>query len=542
MPVNVLIELQSPPADAGAAVTRGAGAAALPHAELAGAALDPSFGIVQLPGLRAVTRGRFDAAMTGPPVEVSLAAEDSTWLVRAAVEQEAIEALEADPSVVAVFSDPEIQPCTPVCPGGAPRGDTAAVAAALCTRSLAAAGATGAGVLVAIVDTGINLAHLHGKGLNPSTDVARSWVPNAGQTPFAMPVGHGTMCAYDALIAAPQATLVDVAVLASTASGPTVMSGLLSDAVRAYRHLIDVMAAPRRPGDTRSMVVNNSWGMFHPSWDFPVGHSGNYSDNPNHPFNRIVVQLEAAGADILFAAGNCGADCPDGRCQGVTDAGIYGANSSPSVLSVAGVDVHRERAGYSTQGPGRLTRNKPDICGYTHFLGSGVYAADGGTSAATPVVAGVLAAVRTVRPYDATIGSRSPAAIRNLLTSTAIDLGDSGYDFDHGFGVVDGCALARRLRPEIIRKPFNICDVIPELCGPHIDLCKQYPWICEGIQEIERFPKIDPRAVKGFVDFAREVHRLHTATPKPDTVAAVGDEAGDAGSSPGTGGTGGGCC
>jgi hypothetical protein len=57
-------------------------------------------------------------------------------------------------------------------------------------------------------------------------------------------------------------------------------------------------------------VVNNSWGMFNPTWDFPVGDPQNYSDNPNHPFNIIVASLEAAGADILFAAGNCGPGMP----------------------------------------------------------------------------------------------------------------------------------------------------------------------------------------------------------------------------------------
>src|SRR5699024_6041208 len=151
--------------------------------------------------------------------------------------------------------------------------------------------------------------------------------------------------------------------------GGTIMEGILSDAIRAYRHLLDVMNAPRRPGDSRSLVVNNSWGMFHPSWDWPVGHPANYSDNPNHPFNIIVATLERAGADILFAAGNCGADCPDGRCQGVTTKTIYAANSSPAVTCVAGVDTTKTRVGYSAIGPGRLTQRKPDISGYTHFQG-----------------------------------------------------------------------------------------------------------------------------------------------------------------------------
>ena len=179
------------------------------------------------------------------------------------------------------------------------------------------------------------------------------------------PVGHGTMCAYDVGIAAPKATLLDHALLLSETPGETAMSGLLSDAVLAYSKLLASIQA--MPASRRALVVNNSWGMFSPAWDFPVGHPGNYSDNPAHPFNVIVASLEAAGADILFAAGNCGRDCPDGRCQFGTARPICGANSHPSVLSVAGVDTRKRRVGYSSQGPGRLDPDKPDLSAYTHF-------------------------------------------------------------------------------------------------------------------------------------------------------------------------------
>jgi subtilisin family serine protease len=189
--------------------------------------------------------------------------------------------------------------------------------------------------------------------------------------------------------------------------------------------------------------------MFHPSWDLPPGDPGNYSDNPNHPFNRSVGALAALGADILFAAGNCGPQCPDSRCQDVSANAIYGANGHPDVLSVAGVDTAGERVGYSTIGPGRLTDRKPDISGYTHFKGSGVFPEDSGTSAATPVVAGVLAAVRSKRAFDPADPATSPAAIRELLASTAKDLGDAGYDYEHGYGVVDGA----RLRDELCDEP-----------------------------------------------------------------------------------------
>jgi subtilisin family serine protease len=263
-----------------------------------------------------------------------------------------------------------------------------------------------------------------------------------------MPVDHGTMCAFDVCIAAPACTLVDIALLRPLAGG---LPAVLSDAVRAYSHLRDLLTGPLRPADLKGLVVSNSWGMFHPSWDLPPSDAGNYSDNPNHPFNRAVAALEALGADILFAAGNCGPQCPDSRCQGVSTNAIYGANGHPSVLSVAGVDTNSERVGYSAIGPGRLADRKPDVAGYTHFKGSEVFDNDGGTSAACPVVAGAVAAVRTKRPYDPADPATSPAAIRALMTSTARDLGTAGYDYQHGYGAVDGA----KLRDEVCDEPAS---------------------------------------------------------------------------------------
>jgi|GEM_PF-350267 len=436
-----------------------------------------------------------------------------TYLMRAECEageaERIADELLAQDGVIGVFADVAIEPCL-ICPGSPPLGDHHTVERLLCTDALHRAGATGEGVLVAIVDTGINLARLAAKGKHPAFDATRSWVPRAGLVPGNLPVGHGTMCAFDVCIAAPKCTLLDIALLQSTATGATRMEGFLSDAVRAYNHLITVMRAPRRPGETRSLVVNNSWGMFHPSWDFPLGHPGNYSDNPNHPFNRIVATLASHGADILFAAGNCGSDCPDGRCQGVTTNAIYGANSHPEVLSVAGGDTGKTRVGYSSKGPGRLARNKPDISGYTHFSGSGVYAADGGTSAACPVVAGVVAAIRTKRPFIAGNPARTPAAIRSLVTGTAEDLGSSGYDFLHGFGVVNGCAIARQLQPLVI----DICRRFPHLCRPvpvPPDLCRRFPQLCRPIPPLPPIPPIPP------------VPPLPPIPPRPGLDADAGD-------------------
>jgi subtilisin family serine protease len=76
---------------------------------------------------------------------------------------------------------------------------------------------------------------------------------------------------------------------------------------------------------------------------------------------------------------------------------------------------------------------KPDLCSYTHFRGSGVYPADGGTSAATPVVAGAVAAFRSRFHVNTNDPASSPAAIRHLITKTAENRGAIGFDFDYGW-------------------------------------------------------------------------------------------------------------
>ena len=190
--------------------------------------------------------------------------------------------------------------------------------------------------------------------------------------------------------------------------------------------------------------MNNSWGLFDRASDAPIGSPENYSANPDHPFNQITGALVAAGADVFFAAGNCGADCPDGRC-GAGDTGpgasIHGANSHPDVVTVAAVTVTDRRLGYSSQGPGALYSRKPDLAGFSHFKGSGIFPADGGTSAASPVAAGVAAALR--QRFDT--GRLAPAQLKGLLQRTARDLRGDGWDYDLGYGVIDAAAALKAL-------------------------------------------------------------------------------------------------
>lgn len=426
----------------------GAGAAG----PITGFSVDETFTPVQVPTPRAAREGASAFRWT-QPVTFSMAPEEATYVVRGSIpddperQRDALAQAQRHPEVVGVFSDPTVQTCL-VCPGSPAVGNDQDVARLLGVKALADERLDGHGVPVAVVDTGINIAHLESKGRDPHYSVPRSWTPAGVQTRAGRhPVDHGTMCAYDVGIAAPEATLLDYAVLLSPTTGSTAMSGLLSDAVLAYSKLLGIVQS--QSAGRRRLVVSNSWGMFDPAWDFPVGHQGNYSDNPAHPFNVIVASLADAGADILFAAGNCGRECPDGRCGFADAQPICGANSHPSVVSVAGIDTKRRRVGYSSQGPGRLDASKPDVSTYTHFTGSGVYPQDSGTSAACPVAAGVIAAIRTHYPASLL----SPAELRTLVAKTATDLGGTGFDNDFGWGALDGTALVAALANVKRRRP-----------------------------------------------------------------------------------------
>ncbi|WP_433360135.1 S8 family peptidase [Streptosporangium sp. CA-115845] len=452
--MRVLLQLRPSPDVVAAVADPSVSTAAADVADpLPGVVVDPSFSPVVVP--RPVPGAGGDPLSLNQPLTFSFSADEASVLVRGEISDDETSTRitllpTLRPDVVGIFADPVIERGL-TCGGTPPVGDWRDVERLLHVTELAGDGLDGSGVALAVLDTGINSAHVaRHLGRDVTVDEQRSWKPSGVQGRAGeFPVDHGTMCAFDALIAAPRASLIDVPVLLSRRPGGSALDGLLSDAVAAFAHLRTVLEA--QPAASRSLVVSNSWGSFSPSWDFPVGHPGNYSDNPAHPFNLIVSSLERAGADVLFAAGNCGRDCPDGRCA-YPDRPITGANSHPRVLSIGGVDTRGERVGYSSQGPGRLVARKPDLCAYTHFSGSRAFGddeADSGTSAACPVTAGLVAAVRT-RWSSSRL---SPAQLRTLLRRTADDRSDVGFDHDHGYGVVDAAGILASLRRRAERVP-----------------------------------------------------------------------------------------
>ena len=395
---------------------------------VAGFALDDTYHPVRVAGRlgpaaeRPAARGFHYARSGGGPID--------TYAVRAIFDdEEAVHRLrrERGMDVVGVFADPAVSVFPSAYCGSRAIGTADDVARRVGVSALRAHGLTGKSVHVAVVDTGIDGSRI---------PVAGGWAPGSDYVPGSAKPDHGTMVAYDVRIAAPEAKIYDYALLRTEAG---TWAAFLSDAIAAFADLIErVNANPGR------WVVNNSWGMFDRSEDASIGSPENYSANPDHPFNQITGALVAAGADVFFAAGNCGADCPDRRC-GAGDTGpgaaIHGANSHPDVISVAAVTVTNRRLGYSSQGPGALYSRKPDLAGFSHFKGSGIYPADGGTSAASPVAAGVAAALRQRFATD----RLAPAQLKGLLQRSARDVRGDGWDYDLGYGVIDAAAVLKAL-------------------------------------------------------------------------------------------------
>jgi hypothetical protein len=347
-------------------------------------------------------------------------------------------------------------------------GDSPAVGTAQTVRTKLGAdtlgnnGYDGSGVAIAIVDTGIYLKRIiqplgaMAPDPPPSYDTANSLTPLTVATPaFEHSLDHGTMCAYDALIAAPNATLLDVSALIARAPGDHSVPGTVSAAIWAFSGIANRWATWIASGNPpyQALVISNSWGIYHPSLDpFPPGSPSRFIDNPNHVFSVCFTRpLSAAGVDILFAGNNCGSDCASATCLGKTDGMIMGANAYAEVLTLGGCDTNDWVVGYSSRGPSipGMPPNKPDLVSYTHFLGSKtrrIWAPDTGVSAACPVAAGCVAALRTGLPPTAVPPSALFQALKaNASTGNGSSTPGGNWNPDYGCGIINPVATGLAL-------------------------------------------------------------------------------------------------
>jgi Subtilase family/Fervidolysin N-terminal prodomain len=245
---------------------------------------------------------------------------------------------------------------------------------------------TGQGVLVAVIDTGIDRLHPEIAGAVAGTfdAIGAREPPDAHGTAIA-----GAIIAHGRLIGAAPAARI-LAIRAFTTAGPDAEATTMT-VVRSIEY---AMAQGAR-------VINMS---FAGARDPVIG--------------RSLAQARRKGIVLVAAAGNAGPDSPP----------LYPA-ADPNVIAVSATDVDDRLLDVANRGR-QIAVTAPGVDVLLPAPG-GRYQIATGTSFAAAHVAGIVALMLA---KNAQLG---PEQVRSILTATARDLGPKGRDDEFGAGLAD---------------------------------------------------------------------------------------------------------
>ena len=350
-------------------------------------------------------------------------------------------------------------------------------------------GVSGEGVVVAMVDTGVDNEHpgLNGKFVagydavcylhsDPrcvisgfgSRETDGSFDPDDGHQ-------HGTACMgmasatgldsngaqTDFYGAAPDAALVDVRIGTDAGAGPfenyLLSQEFYESAMNGLQWIIDHKDDAWAGADESEYgidIISLSWGI--------TSHEAGGSDGSDM-HSRILDEAMVAGVVVSVAAGNDGPDNDGLSGMGSSDLSVtVGATDDKNTIDRADDTI----AGYSSRGPRRdnadgnpLNELKPEVTApgtnivqaegcvtdgtCNNFLGgdasdNGYTGRGSGTSYAAPAVTGIMAMMLEANP------ELTPAEIKEILKLTAERRGepsapdvDPFWNRDFGFGMVD---------------------------------------------------------------------------------------------------------
>ncbi|HEU4849021.1 MAG TPA: S8 family serine peptidase [Terrimesophilobacter sp.] len=276
----------------------------------------------------------------------------------------------------------------------------------------------GAGVTIAIIDTGVDGTHIDLQGaVVGGTDVSGIG-DSDGQKPIGTSPEHGTMVGSLAagrghggdsgvIGSAPAASLLSISI--GFGAGTRSSDDQIADAVRW---------AVDNGADVINMSLTRNSLEWPRSWD----------DAFLYAFENDVV--------VVAAAGN--------RGSGTTEVGAPA--TIPGVLVVGGVD-RNGKASFDASSQGitiAVSAPSEDLVGAAP---GGGYYAWAGTSGATPIVAGIVALVRAAHPdLDA-------ANVINRITATATSPGVAVPSPIYGYGLVDAAAAVTANVPSVSTSP-----------------------------------------------------------------------------------------
>lgn len=301
-------------------------------------------------------------------------------------------------------------------------------------------GVQGEGIVVGVIDTGIDATHpdLQGK-LRPRN----GWFDavNGRPTPYD-DHGHGThvsgtiaggSASGTYIGVAPKATLIEAKGFDSAGSGT------FAWITACMQWVMDPDNDPNT--DDGADVVNNSWATA-------------VSTSPDliPEWRDIINAWIAARMFPSFGIGNTG---PNPRTTG--SPGDY-----PMAFGVGATDINDNIADFSSRGPvfwtgiGDIT--KPDVSapGVDVFssVPGGRYESWQGTSMAAPHVSGVVALMMSLARERNVDERLDVDFFKQALEQTAVDLGAPGKDNDYGSGRIDAYEAMRKVPPPpVVRFP-----------------------------------------------------------------------------------------
>lgn len=166
-----------------------------------------------------------------------------------------------------------------------------------------------------------------------------------------------------------------------------------------------------------------------------------FGDVINTPLTRDAVAFASAvGCVLVASAGNDG-----------TDLRRFPA-SYPDVIAVAATTESDKRAPFSSFGS-QLALSAPGVNIWTTAVG-GKYRSFQGTSASAPHVSAAAALLLSSQP------DLSPAEVRGILQAAAEDVGDKGWDMQFGAGILDCAAAVKAVGRTVVRIEYPQNDEV----------------------------------------------------------------------------------
>ncbi|MDQ1598180.1 MAG: hypothetical protein QOI70_1604 [Microbacteriaceae bacterium] len=275
----------------------------------------------------------------------------------------------------------------------------------------------GAGVTIAVIDTGVDGSHPDLTGtVVGGTDVSGVGSAN-GQKPVGTDSEHGTMVA---------------SLLAGHGNGPGNADGVLGVAPAAKLLSVSVGLGVGATGSDDQIAQAVRWSADHGANIINMSLTRNTLDWPPSWDDAFLYAMKK-GVIIVAAAGN--------RGSGTTEVGAPA--TMPGVVVVAGVDQNGN-ASFDASSQGiTLSVAAPSEPLVGAAPGGGYYQW-AGTSGATPLVAGVLALIEASHP------KLSAGNVINRLTATATAKGNA---IVYGSGLMNAAAAVTAQVPTVNADP-----------------------------------------------------------------------------------------